>query len=133
MTLRQSLPLMLLAAIVAIGNPTMTVADETMSPDAKTLKALAEAGSDLTKPHEIDHWIYFQDESGARAAAKQLVSAGLAVVSLEKDPEDSEWRLLARKTMVPRLADVESTSAFLDEIARKNRGDYDGWETQVQE
>lgn len=133
MKLRQSLSLMLLATIVAIGTPTMSDAEDAMSPDAKTIKALAEAGSDLTKPHDIDHWIYFRDEAGAHAAAKELVAAGFTVESLSKEPDDSEWRLLARKTMVPYLKDVERQSAFLEELARRNRGDYDGWETQVQE
>jgi len=133
MQLRQSLSLMLLATILANGTPTMSDAEESMSPDAKTLKALVEAGSDLTKPHDIDHWIYFRDESGARAAAKELVAAGFTVESISKEPDDSEWRLLAKKTMVPVLKDVESQSTFLEELARRNRGDYDGWETQGQE
>lgn len=132
MKLRLSLSLLSLAALVAVATPRSN-AEDMMSSDAKTLKALAEAGSVLTKPHVIDHWIFFQDESGARAAAKDLVAAGFVVVSLDKDPEDSEWRLLARKKMVPRLKDVERTSEFFEELARRNRGDYDGWETQVSE
>ncbi len=130
MKLRLSLSLLSLAALVALATPRSN-AEDMMSADAKTLKALAEAGSDLTKPHVIDHWVFFQDESGARAAAKDLVAARFTVVSLEKDPQGSEWRLLARKTMVPRLKDVERTSAFFEKLARRNRGDYDGWETQV--
>jgi hypothetical protein len=132
MKLRLSLSLLSLAALVAVATPRSN-AEDMMSSDAKTLKALAEAGSVLTKPHVIDHWIFFQDESGARAAAKDLVAAGFVVVSLDKDPEGSEWRLLARKKMVPRLKDVERTSEFFEELARRNRGDYDGWETQVSE
>ena len=132
MKLRLSLSLLSLAALVAVATPRSN-AEDMMSSDAKTLKALAEAGSVLTKPHVIDHWIFFQDESGARAAAKDLVAAGFVVVSLDKDPEGSEWRLLARKKMVPRLKDLERTSEFFEELARRNRGDYDGWETQVSE
>lgn len=133
MKLEQCVSLMLLATTVAIAAPHLAVAEEAMSPDAKTLKALAEAGSDLTRPHEIDHWIYFQDEADARAAARELVASGFSVEPIAKDPGDSVWRLLARKTMVPRLAEVEATSEFLEDLARRHRGDYDGWETQVQE
>jgi regulator of RNase E activity RraB len=130
MTLRRSLPLLSLAALVALATPRSN-SEDMMSSDAETLKALAEAGSDLRKLHLIDYWIFFQDESGARAAAKDLVASGFFVVSLDKDPEDSEWRLLARKEMVPRLEDVEKTSALVEALARRNNGDYDGWETQV--
>lgn len=132
MTLRRSLSVLSLAALVALATPRSN-SEDMMSSDAETLKALAEAGSDLTKPHLIDHWIFFQDESGARAAAKDLVASGFVVVSLDKDPEGSEWRLLARKEMVPRLEDVEKTSAVVEALARRNNGDYDGWETQVSE
>ncbi|MGB7903719.1 MAG: ribonuclease E inhibitor RraB, partial [Steroidobacteraceae bacterium] len=113
----------LLAFAVAIANPSILTAEEKMSQDAETLQALAEAGSDLSKPHPIDHWLYFEDQSAARAAGAELVSAGFAVRSIEAVPEHAEWRLLAQKTMVPRLADVEATSAFLDEVARKHHGD----------
>lgn len=132
MTLRRSLSLLSLAALVALATPRSN-SEDMMSSDAETLKALAEAGSDLTKSHLIDHWIFFQDESGARAAAKDLVSSGFVLVSLDKDPENSEWRLLARKEMVPHLKDIEKTSAFFEVLARRNNGDYDGWETQVSE
>jgi regulator of RNase E activity RraB len=104
-----------------------------MSPDANTLKALLDAGSNLAKPHVIDHWFYFRDEPSARAAGQELTAAGFSVEDIAKESEGADWRVLARKTMVPLLADVEKTSAYLEVLAKRHHGDYDGWETQVEE
>lgn len=125
--------LFLLSIVIALANPLTAMAQENMSPDAKTLKALVDAGSDLAKPHVIDHWLYFRDETTARAAGQELTAAGFSVEGINKESEGADWRLLARKTMVPRLADVERTSADLEDLAKRHHGDYDGWETQIEE
>lgn len=126
-------PLVLLHIFIALANPLAATAQENMSPDAKTLKALVDAGSNLAKPHVIDHWLYFRDETSARAAGQELNSAGFSVEGIDKESEGADWRVLARKTMVPRLADVEKMSAYLEDLAKRHHGDYDGWETQVEE
>ena len=125
--------LFLLSIVIALANPLTAMAQENMSPDAKTLKALVDAGSDLAKPHVIDHWLYCRDETTARAAGQELTAAGFSVEGINKESEGADWRLLARKTMVPRLADVERTSADLEDLAKRHHGDYDGWETQIEE
>ena len=125
--------LVLLSIFIALANPLTAMAQENMSPDAKTLKALVDAGSNLAKPHVIDHWLYFRDETSARAAGQELTSTGFSVEGIDKESESADWRLLARKTMVPRLADVEKTSAYLEDLAKRHHGDYDGWETQIEE
>lgn len=124
--------LTLLVALITITNPQAVMAQESMSPDAKTLKALAKAGSDLTKPHVFNHWLHFPDETNARAAAKDLASAGFAIDSVEKLTGAADWRVLTLKTIIPSLPDVERTSAFLEDLALRHHGEYDGWETQVE-
>ncbi len=125
--------LFLLSIVIALANPLTAMAQENMSPDARTLKALVDAGSNLAKPHVIDHWLYFRDETTARAAGQELTAVGFSVEGIIKESEGADWRLLARKTMVPRLADVERTSTDLEDLAKRHHGDYDGWETQIEE
>lgn len=123
--------LTLIVTLISVIASSAATAQVILSPDAKTLKALADAGSDLAKPHEINHWLYFSDEASARAAADELASTGFTVDSVEKRPDANQWRVLALKTVIPSLSVVEDTSAFLEELAQRHHGEYDGWETQV--
>ena len=123
----------LLIALLIVATSTVAMAQNELSPDAKTLKALAEAGSDLAKPHDINHWLYFSSESDARAAAKELDASGYAIDSVALSPDSTQWRVLALKTIVPTLAEVGRTSAYLEDLAQRHHGDYDGWETQVED
>jgi hypothetical protein len=123
---------LVLIALSVLATSRIVMAQE-LSPDAKTLKALAEAGSDLKKPHEINHWLYFSSEADARAAAADLSAAGFSIESVALSTDSKQWRVLALKTIVPTLANVENTSSYLERLAQRHRGDYDGWETQVQE
>jgi hypothetical protein len=107
------------------------MAQDQLSPDAETLRELAKAGSDLTKPHDIRHWLYFSTEVDAKAAAKELQATAFSLASIAHSSSDAEWRLLAQQTMVPSLPNVEKTSATLEALARHHHGEYDGWETQV--
>lgn len=79
--------LALLIALPTIATSSIAMAQDDLSSDAKTLKALAEAGSDLAKPHEMNHWLYFSSESNARAAAKDLGATGYSIDSVELSPD----------------------------------------------
>ena len=124
--------LALLILLCMTGAPITTIGQEDMSPDAKTLKALVDAGSDLTKPHEFNHWFYFSSELNAQAAAKDLIAAGYSIDMVGQTDDRKQWRVLALNTIVPNLPDVEKQSAFLERLAHRHDGDYDGWETQVE-
>jgi len=125
--------LSLLVALSTASTPSTIIAQESMSPDAKTLKALVEAGSDLSKPHEINHWLYFPSESNARAAAKDLSAAEFSIVAVGQAEDLTHWRVRILKTIVPTLEDLEQQSAFLETLAQRHDGEYDGWETQVED
>ena len=99
--------------------------------DEQTLQQLREAGSDLSKPHEINHWLYFPNQQAADGAAPTLKTKGFKVVSIEQ--QKAEWRLKAVKTMVPAPKDVAAATLLLESTATTYGGEYDGWETQVVE
>lgn len=112
-----------------VGGP--VIAQDLSDADAKVLKALQEAGSDLSKPHKIDHWLYLPTKQGAKFAAADLTSGGFAVASIQK--RKAHWRILATKIMVPSPKNVAEASARLEAVAARYGGEYDGWETQVME
>lgn len=101
------------------------------TPDEKTLAQLRAAGSDLSKPHEIDHWLYFKSKSDAEAAARDLLAKGFIVQSVAKSKK--EWRVLAHHRMVPDSQAIGATTRLLESVAAAHSGEYDGWETQVVE
>lgn len=120
--------LTLVLALVSIG---AVMAQAPLSSDEQVLGQLREAGSNLSKPHEINYWLYFPDEKAARAAAGALKAKGFSGLSVEEGKK--EWRLKAIKVMVPTSKAVAETTALMESIAASNQGDYDGWETQVVE
>jgi hypothetical protein len=71
-------------------------------PDAQVIGQLRRAGSDLTKPHEIEFFLYFPSEVVARQAADQFSAQGYkAVVRLGAEQKD--WLCLLTRHMVPTV------------------------------
>lgn len=114
---------MMLLARAAVGQRSQTS-------DEKVLYELRKAGSDLTKPHEIYHWLYFDDKADAETAAEQIRANDFSVSSID-ETEKYGWRVLAHKRMIPSGVAVAGVSKVLESVAAANHGKYDGWETQV--
>jgi regulator of RNase E activity RraB len=98
--------------------------------DARVIENLRRAGSDLSKPHPIDHYLYFRSEPDARAAANELERLGYVVQPVEQDRK-GDWLVVASKPSVPSFAIVRENSRMLNALAKKYAGMYDGWETDV--
>ena len=90
------------------------------------LDQLKKAGDDLSKPHRIEFVLSFATQSVAEQAAPKLQAAGFSV---EVKPDESNWRCLATKTMVPELGELEKIHGDMDEIAASLGGWYVGWGT----
>jgi regulator of RNase E activity RraB len=98
--------------------------------DLETLNRLEEAGSDLSKPHEIEFFLYFPDEGSANAAAESIREQGF-VVEVMPPVDGSDWLCFATKTLVPTLEDIVTIGREFNEIAEAYGGEYDGWGTMV--
>jgi len=105
------------------------MAQQLKAMDKNTLAQLQEAGSDLSKPHEIDYWLYFPTQQFAQAAAAELKGKGFLVKSVAQSGK--EWRALAHKSMVLSSGNVATTTSLLETLAASHSGDFDGWETKV--
>jgi hypothetical protein len=68
--------------------------------DLALLQTLRNAGDDLSKPHELEFFLYFPREAAARKAAEQLKKEGYRT-QVEIDPDRREWACAAERTMVP--------------------------------
>jgi hypothetical protein len=58
--------------------------------DTEILEQLRQAASDLTKEHNVDHFVYFPTEDAARAAAAALVDRAYRV-EVSSNESGSRW------------------------------------------
>lgn len=98
--------------------------------DLETLNRLKEAGSDLSKPHEMEFFMYFPDEDSANAAAADIREQGFAV-EVRPAGDGSEWLCFATMTMVPTYEDIVAIGREFNTVAESYGGQYDGWGTLV--
>jgi hypothetical protein len=70
------------------------------SGDALVLAQLKEAGSDLSKPHSIEFFLYLPTQDAAEKAADQIRRNGFDV-KIDRPAESPTWLCLATKSMVP--------------------------------
>lgn len=78
----------------------------------------------------LEHYLYFPTESAARAAACELEIAGYVTKRRLAAIGDS-WLVLA----IPQdgAGDPSIARPFLEEVAGRFDGEYDGWEAQISE
>src|SRR6476661_152524 len=68
--------------------------------DQQVLDQLKKAGSDLSKPHEIEFFLYFPTEVSANAAAKD-VKAEVDNVRVQLGSDQKNWLCFGTKRMIP--------------------------------
>jgi hypothetical protein len=106
------------------------VLDTEQEADARVIENLKAAGSDLSKPHPTDYYLYFGVERNARSAATEMGSQGF-VIKAVRPSTNNQWLVLASKPIVPSLAVVSEIARELHALAQRNSGEYDGWEAEV--
>lgn len=91
------------------------------------LRALMDAGIDLSQPLAIDFYLVFKNKEQAEKAMAALVASELQG-EVELHFNDLEqWELIVSQTMVPEHAAVTEREAELDKFAKKFGGHNDGW------
>lgn len=84
----------------------------------------------LSKPHDIEFFIYFPKEVSANECAKE-VTVGVDNVKVQLGADKKNWLSFATKRMVPEHDKLVALRKQFNEIARKRNGVYDGWGTEV--
>jgi len=101
-------------------------------PDETLLKQLKKAGSDLSKPHKLEFYLYFPTQSAATEVAATIKSAGFET-EVKPAGTGRSWLCYATKTMVPELKALQKARHDFTAIATAKGGQYDGWGTEVVE
>jgi regulator of RNase E activity RraB len=98
--------------------------------DRQTLNALRDAGSDLTKPTDVNAYLYFEDREAAERAAADANTPEMTA-TVQRAADDSAWLCLVTGTMVPSETAIRALSIRLLAVASAHSGEYDGWEAAV--
>lgn len=101
--------------------------------DARVIENLVSAGSNVSKPHNIDFFMFVPIERKAKAAAADMEQLGYTITSIDRTSGQSQWQIHATREMVPQLDAMTATTRALEAVATKHGGDYDGWGTSVVE
>ena len=102
-----------------------------MSPDAQVIAQLKKAGSNVSKPHPIEFYLYFPTREAAERVAGKVRALGCGIKRVDPAASGPGWLVLATKTMVPIEAELVKLRKEFEFLAKVEKGEYDGWETQV--
>ena len=100
--------------------------------DMEVLDALANAGDDPDISRTVQHWAYFASDAAAAAFREWLGSQAFTFRSAEKDKQ-GRVRVTFTHEGVMHLADVTNRTIRCRRKAEELGGEYDGWETSVEE
>lgn len=98
--------------------------------DLQVLGQLRKAGADLSKPTEVNYYLYFQDRKAADSAAAH-VGPGPLAATVRRAGDDSAWLCFVTGTMIPSQEAIRAYTTRLAGLARTYHGEYDGWEAAI--
>lgn len=101
--------------------------------DGEVLNTLQKHGDDLSKPRQVDHWLFFSNAQGRDGAAERLVAQGFTIIC-RRDPDEchKQWTLQVQRCDSVQSQDITHLTISLLHLAKEFGGDYDGWETSVE-
>jgi uncharacterized protein (TIGR01619 family) len=98
----------------------------------KVLANLVQAGDDLSKPRQVDHWIYFNTSKDRDQFVVQVKKEKFKIEGMEilKEGELPYQLHISRKDNVDPDS-INKLTMELRKLAKTYKGDYDGWETFI--
>ena len=98
--------------------------------DREVLQALANAKSDLTKPHEIEFHFVSYEEAKILAVAEEGKKMGYRVSkigSLVDKKDRNYWYFDLIQDVVPSEKNIFSHSEAMTALGKKHNVEFDGW------
>lgn len=121
-----ALGLLIASAALDCGGKPETPPDS----DLSVIESLEEAGSDLSKEHVPEFFLYLPSEPAARQAAERLRAEGF-LVTVEPAADGVNWLCLASKSMRLERSALLELRRELQSIVAPLGGQYDGWGAPV--
>ncbi len=98
--------------------------------DAQVIEQLRNAGSDLSRPHNIAFRFYFPSGRFAERVTATLRGDGFQV-STQEVVQGHQYVVRANRLLVPLLSELQSLRSRFDELANRGGGIYEGWSAEV--
>ena len=102
--------------------------DDTAALDQLVVRQLRGLGADLSQPRHVRHFLYFEHERDARAAAEDIAEGDYDVSVTAPSGEEALWTVVGEGHRVIGAETVAGFRAWFERIAEEHNGDYDGWE-----
>jgi hypothetical protein len=99
--------------------------------DAATLEQLVTAGSDLSRPHTPEFFLYLPTEASAQAVAARYTAVGF-IADVHHAPKGSDWSCVLKKAMVLTPDTLRQLRREFTEVAAAHGGEYEGWGAEVE-
>jgi hypothetical protein len=131
MEIRYLLGILTVAAVAAGASIVARVARGQASQDAQVMEQLKSAGSNLSKPHPIEFYLYVPTQEAANRVATKARALGYEIKKLDRAAMGPGWLVLAGKTLVPTESALSKSRSELEALAKDEGGEYDGWEAPV--
>jgi len=97
-----------------------------------TLQDLLKMGIVRSEKKEVWNYFYFNNLKNAREAAQDLTEIGFHIEELGESGEENEILLLAKIRISMDETTLDRLTEFLDGVAEKFHGEYDGWEVEIE-
>lgn len=97
-----------------------------LSPDGQVIQQLKKAGSNISKPHDMEFFFYFPTLEAAEKIATTLKLEGFIAVAQQAAKGD-DFVVLATKSMVPSDVELTALRQKFNAMSANEKGEYDGW------
>lgn len=109
---------------------TSNLENQKSSPDGKVINQLKNAGSDLSKEHPVEFFVYVPSRESAEQIAEKISGDGFLSV-VEKTENSNTWLVYSKKSLVPTEEKMLQIRQRMTDLASSAGGEYDGWGTPV--
>lgn len=97
----------------------------------EVLQQLNTHGSNTTKPHGFDFYLYFPSEAAAQIAAKKTGGLEGFRTEVALSAKGDQWLCRASTSMIPQTAPLDQLATFFERLAIELDGTFDGWESNL--
>ena len=99
----------------------------------RVVDKLKAEGDRLTEPRKVEHWIYFKYPGDRKTYATLVQDQKFEIIGSTDENGTNGYKYGLHISHIDKVDydSIDKVSLYLWELALKNRGRYDGWETDV--
>ena len=97
----------------------------------KVLDSLEQEGDKLEKPRDVVHWVYFKAAADRENYKNAILNLAYSIEEESQVKENQKYCLRFKRCQMVSSTEIDDAVIELFQLAKKHRGEYDGWETEV--